>query len=339
MSEFRIERDSMGDVRVPAKAYYGAQTQRAVENFPISGWQLPPALIHALGLVKLAAALANRELGKLTGSGKNPLNEKQVDGAPGRLPRSGRRALRRPVSDRRLPDRLRHVEQHERQRGDQQPGHRAVGRRPLQRQTSRSIPTTTSTWGKARTTCSPRRSTWRSARAIENDLIPALERLRRGACAARRANGTRSSRSAARTWPMPRPLRLGQEFGGFARQLRALGRASRAGAAGRAGIAGRRHGRRHRHQHASRVRPPRRRGAGQRNRHPLRRSCRIISRPTPSATAWSSATASCARSPPRSSTWPTTFAGSARARGAASTKSCCPTGSRAARSCRARSTR
>src|SRR5260221_5733107 len=65
MSEFRIEKDSMGDVKVPGKAYYGAQTQRAVENFPISGQPLPTRLIHALGLVKVAAASANRELGKL----------------------------------------------------------------------------------------------------------------------------------------------------------------------------------------------------------------------------------------------------------------------------------
>src|SRR3954470_24570382 len=65
MSEFRVEKDSMGKVKVPAKAYYGAQTQRAVENFPISGQPLPRRLIHALGLVKVAAALANRELGKL----------------------------------------------------------------------------------------------------------------------------------------------------------------------------------------------------------------------------------------------------------------------------------
>jgi fumarate hydratase, class II len=79
MAEFRMERDSMGEVRVPAQAYYGAQTQRAKENFPISGWPLPPELIHALGLVKYAAAAANRELGKLTRSGKNPLTVEQVD--------------------------------------------------------------------------------------------------------------------------------------------------------------------------------------------------------------------------------------------------------------------
>jgi fumarate hydratase, class II len=79
MAEFRIEHDSMGDVRVPAAAYYGAQTQRAVENFPISGWPLPADLIHALGLVKWAAAVANRDLGKLTTSGKNPVTPRQVE--------------------------------------------------------------------------------------------------------------------------------------------------------------------------------------------------------------------------------------------------------------------
>ncbi len=78
MSEFRIEHDSMGEVQVPAQAYYGAQTQRAVENFPISGWRLSPHLIHAMGYVKYAAAVANRDLGKLTGTGRNPLSDEQV---------------------------------------------------------------------------------------------------------------------------------------------------------------------------------------------------------------------------------------------------------------------
>jgi fumarate hydratase class II len=41
MSQFRVERDSMGEVQVPAQAYYASQTQRAVENFPVSGWPLP----------------------------------------------------------------------------------------------------------------------------------------------------------------------------------------------------------------------------------------------------------------------------------------------------------
>jgi fumarate hydratase class II len=78
MSDFRIERDSMGEVQVPAKAYYGAQTQRAVENFPISDWSLPVAMLHAMGLVKYACGVANRDLGKLTGSGKKTLDDEQV---------------------------------------------------------------------------------------------------------------------------------------------------------------------------------------------------------------------------------------------------------------------
>jgi fumarate hydratase class II len=79
MSDYRVEVDSMGEVRVPAKAYYSAQTQRAVENFPISGWQLPVPLLRSMGRVKLACAVANNDLGKLTGSGKNPLSSAQVD--------------------------------------------------------------------------------------------------------------------------------------------------------------------------------------------------------------------------------------------------------------------
>lgn len=63
--EYRIEHDSMGEVQVPADALWKAQTQRAVENFPISGTPIEPALIHALGEVKAAAAAANGQLGVL----------------------------------------------------------------------------------------------------------------------------------------------------------------------------------------------------------------------------------------------------------------------------------
>ncbi|GAA1993024.1 class II fumarate hydratase [Microbacterium pumilum] len=63
--EYRIEHDTMGEVRVPKDALYGAQTQRAVENFPISGDPLEPAQIVALARIKKAAALANKALGTL----------------------------------------------------------------------------------------------------------------------------------------------------------------------------------------------------------------------------------------------------------------------------------
>src|SRR5579859_8307158 len=61
--EFRIEADSMGEMKVPADAYYGAQTARAVENFPISGLHFSRPFIRALGLIKKHAAISNVALG------------------------------------------------------------------------------------------------------------------------------------------------------------------------------------------------------------------------------------------------------------------------------------
>jgi len=62
---FRTESDSMGPMQIPARAYYGAQTARAVENFPISNLRFPRSFIHALGLIKKHAALTSQELGGL----------------------------------------------------------------------------------------------------------------------------------------------------------------------------------------------------------------------------------------------------------------------------------
>src|SRR3954471_22034291 len=63
--KFRVEHDPLGDVRVPADAYYGAQTRRAVENFPISGLNAPPELVVSTVQIKKAAAEANAALGRL----------------------------------------------------------------------------------------------------------------------------------------------------------------------------------------------------------------------------------------------------------------------------------
>ncbi len=65
MTKFREEKDSMGVVRVPAQAHYGAQTQRAVENFSIGDLKMPLEIIHALALIKAGAAEVNRRLGRL----------------------------------------------------------------------------------------------------------------------------------------------------------------------------------------------------------------------------------------------------------------------------------
>ncbi|WP_257349620.1 class II fumarate hydratase [Pseudalkalibacillus decolorationis] len=65
MEKFRIARDTLGEVKVPEKAYYGAQTQRAVENFPISGMRLPRSFIRAQAIIKRSAAIANRDTNQL----------------------------------------------------------------------------------------------------------------------------------------------------------------------------------------------------------------------------------------------------------------------------------
>ncbi len=217
MTELRTEHDSMGDVQVPAQAYYGAQTQRAVENFPISGWTLPPSLIRAMGRVKYACAVANRDLGKLTGSGKSPLNEKQVeallqacmDVAEGKLDDQfpvdvfqtgsgtssnmnvneviANRAIELLGGDRFQPEKEIHPNDHVN----------------MGQSTNDTFPTAIHV---------------AVAMEIKTDLIPALEQFRDVLAA--KAREWDHIIKIGRTHLMDAtPLRLGQEFGGFARQL------------------------------------------------------------------------------------------------------------------------
>ncbi len=83
----RIESDSMGRMQVPDWALWGASTQRAVENFPISRRPVPAALVHALGLLKAACAVVNRDLGKLEGETAGAIIEAANDVAAGRYDR------------------------------------------------------------------------------------------------------------------------------------------------------------------------------------------------------------------------------------------------------------
>ncbi len=76
---YREEKDTMGAVRIPADAYYGAQTQRAVENFPISGQTFSPVFIQSLALIKECAAAVNADLGLLDGQ----LGPSHHPGGPG----------------------------------------------------------------------------------------------------------------------------------------------------------------------------------------------------------------------------------------------------------------
>jgi fumarate hydratase, class II len=83
-SSFRVEHDSMGEVKVPAEALWGAQTQRAVENFPISGLRLPRAFIGALGLIKQSAARANTALQLLDSKVSQAIESAAAEVAGGR---------------------------------------------------------------------------------------------------------------------------------------------------------------------------------------------------------------------------------------------------------------
>lgn len=207
----------MGEVQVPAQAYYGAQTQRAVENFPISGWTLPRPLIHAMGKVKYACAVANRDLGKLTGSGKNPLNEEQVtallqatqDVASGKLDdqfpidvfqtgsgTSSNMNVNEVISNRAI---------------EILGGDRFQPEKPVH-------PNDHVNMGQSTNDTFPTAIHVAVATTVRSELIPALERCSRllqdKAAAWDRVIKIGRTHLADAT-----PLRLGQEFGGFARQL------------------------------------------------------------------------------------------------------------------------
>ncbi len=81
----RIEHDFLGDREVPADAYFGVQTLRGSENFPITGYRIHPALIHAMGIVKKAAALANRDTGHLEPRIANAIAQAADDVVAGKL--------------------------------------------------------------------------------------------------------------------------------------------------------------------------------------------------------------------------------------------------------------
>ena len=217
MADFRTEHDSMGNVQVPAQAYYGAQTQRAVENFPVSGWTLRPELIHAMGLVKWACGIANRDLGKLTGTGKNPLTDAQVtamlDAAKevaagkfdGEFPidvfQTGSGTSSNMNCNEVISNRAIEIMQ----------GDRFQDKKPIH-------PNDHVNMGQSTNDTFPTAIHVAVAMAIQNDLIPALETFRD------------VLREKAQAWDKiikigrthladATPLRLGQEFGGFARQL------------------------------------------------------------------------------------------------------------------------
>ena len=217
MTNYRTEVDSMGEVQVPVNAYYSSQTQRAVENFPISGWRLPTALIRGMGRVKLACAIANNDLGKLTGTGKNTLTKDQVQAMfaacqeviegkmDGEFPidvfqtgsgTSSNMNINEVISNRAI---------------EIMGGDRFSKTKPIH-------PNDHVNMGQSTNDTFPTAIHVATACEILNSLIPQLERL------------SKIMREKAQQWDKiikigrthlmdATPLRLGQEFGGFARQI------------------------------------------------------------------------------------------------------------------------
>jgi len=230
MTEFRVERDSMGDVQVPAQAYYGAQTQRAVENFPISGWPLPPALVHALGLVKLAAATANHDLGKLTGSGKEPLTDVQVKAVfdACREVAEGKLDAQFPIdvfqTGSGTSSNMNANEVIANRAIELTGGDRLAAKKPIHANDHVNM-------GQSTNDMFPTAIHVAVAVEIQKALIPALERLQK-VLAKKAAEWDKIIKIGRTHLADATPLRLGQEFGGFARQLQlSVERARRAVAA------------------------------------------------------------------------------------------------------------
>ncbi|MBA3313798.1 MAG: class II fumarate hydratase [Planctomycetota bacterium] len=227
MSDFRAERDSMGEVRVPANAYYGAQTQRAVENFPISGWPLPSELIRAMGLVKYACAVANRDLGKLTGSGKNALDEKQVEAllAAARQVADGGFADQFPIdvfqTGSGTSSNMNVNEVISNRAIEMLGGDRFAKEKPVH-------PNDHVNMGQSTNDTFPTAIHIAVGAALAGELVPALQRLH-DVLAAKAKEWDRIIKVGRTHLADATPLRLGQEIGGFARQIElSIERAKRA---------------------------------------------------------------------------------------------------------------
>jgi fumarate hydratase class II len=204
---FRIERDSMGEVKVPARAYYGAQTQRAVENFPISGIGFPRRFIHALGMVKHAAATANEQLGLLDARRAGAIRKAAQEVIDGKLDgefvvdifQTGSGTSTNMNANEVIANRALEILGNARGSGEVHPNDHVN----LGQSSNDVIPTAMH--------CA-------ALLATERELLPALTRLR--AALERKAEEFDAVIKIGRTHLADAtPMRLGQEFSGYARQI------------------------------------------------------------------------------------------------------------------------
>ena len=249
----RTERDTLGTVEVPADRYYGAQTARSLHFFAIGDDRMPLPVIRAMGMLKKAAALANRDLGKLPAEPRRP-------DRPGRR-RGDRRQARRSFPAARLADRQRHAVEHERQRGDRQPGQR-TGRLAARRQVAGASERSCQPLAVVQRHVSDGDAHCRGRRRSSSRLLPAVQALRDGL--ATKAGEYEDIIKIGRTHLMDAvPLTLGQEFSGYVAQLDFCIDGHQADAAGALRTGPRRHRGRNRPERSAGFR-----GEGRRNRSP-----------------------------------------------------------------------
>ena len=205
----RIERDSMGEVAVPADAFYGAQTQRAVENFPISNLRFPREFIRAVGLVKLAAARANMDLGLLDKSIGNAIVSAAKETADGKLDRHFVLDIFQTGSGTSTNMNANEVI---RNRAIQMLGGNVGDKKPVH-------PNDHVNMGQSSNDVIPTAMHVAVLDSIEHRLIPALRKLQKALNlkAAEFASVVKIGRTHLQD---ATPVRLGQEFGGYARQVR-----------------------------------------------------------------------------------------------------------------------
>ncbi len=205
----RIERDSMGEVAVPADAFYGAQTQRAVENFPISNLRFPREFIRAVGLVKLAAARANMDLGLLDKSIGNAIVSAARETADGKLDRHFVLDIFQTGSGTSTNMNANEVI---RNRAIQMLGGNVGDKKPVH-------PNDHVNMGQSSNDVIPTAMHVAVLDSIEHRLIPALRKLQKALNL--KAGEFDSVVKIGRTHLQDAtPVRLGQEFGGYARQVR-----------------------------------------------------------------------------------------------------------------------
>ncbi|HEX9887554.1 MAG TPA: class II fumarate hydratase [Longimicrobiales bacterium] len=205
MSDYRIEKDSLGEVKVPADALYGAQTQRAVENFRISGQRFGRRFIEALGIIKKAAAEANQELGTLEPHIANAIAQAAEEVANGKW-------------DSQFPL---DIYQTGSGTSTNMNANEVIARRASELLNGNPTvhPNDHVNFGQSSNDVIPTAMHVAVAMAVQEGLIPALEEL--GDALGAKAKAFDDVVKSGRTHLMDAtPVRLGQEFGGYATQVR-----------------------------------------------------------------------------------------------------------------------